>query len=293
VALRSASGLPPKTSAKHSPQFQTGLAACYLIVVGLAFRQISDIDPHGSGYCIGSRSFGFGVTTSELVVTMAWGCIDEREARALGTAWQGTFAGPTRDTLVDVTHLAASDGPAFAALRDVLEPSREQRARVVRRQALIARDDFAAAFVHGYLAMFPPPYELRTFVAMDAALRWLGHQHVANEVAEIDALRHDLLARLRGWLDQTNLESASMELAVGDLGVTLRTMQRRLADASTRFAEELARAQVARAQRLMRDQTRKLSDIALEVGCGTPSSFSDLFRRITGETPSQWRRRLG
>jgi len=42
----------------------------------------------------------------------------------------------------------------------------------------------------------------------------------------------------------------------------------------------------------MRDPVRKLSDVALDVGCATPSAFSDLYRRMTGESPSEWRRRV-
>jgi len=70
----------------------------------------------------------------------------------------------------------------------------------------------------------------------------------------------------------------------------VRTLQRRLAEAGTRFATELGRARVAKAQHLMRTTDLKLSAIALDIGCATQSSFSDLFRRITGRTPSEWRR---
>src|SRR5690348_13128653 len=36
---------------------------------------------------------------------------------------------------------------------------------------------------------------------------------------------------------------------------------------------------------LCRDPGGTLLDVALEVGCATPSAFSDLYRRMTGESP--------
>jgi len=83
----------------------------------------------------------------------------------------------------------------------------------------------------------------------------------------------------------------ALDVAARALGVTGRTLQRHLAASNTRFTDEVARAQVARAQRLMLDPDAKLGAIALEIGCASASTFSELFRRVTGETPSQWRRR--
>jgi AraC-like DNA-binding protein len=240
-----------------------------------------------------SRCFAFGLTSHDLAVTVAWGTFDEEEARALGATWRATFDGPPRDTLVDVTHLTRSDAGAFNAIRDLLERHRYDRARVVRRQAIVAHDDYGGSFVRGYLAMFPPPYPLRSFTERDRALAWLDHPCCRDEVIDLERAREDVLARLRQWLDGTRLEDATLERAVAELGVTMRTLQRRLSAAGTRFVTELARAQVSRAQLLMRDPDRKLSDVAREVGCSTPSTFSVLFRRVAGETPSRWRRRCG
>lgn len=239
-----------------------------------------------------SRCFAFGMTAHQLAVTLAWGTFDEAEAAALGAVWRKTFEGPRCDTLIDTANLVMTDAAAFAALRDLLEQHREERARVVRRQAVVIREEFSGVFVRGYLAIYPPPYEMRAFSDREAALDWLGHRCCAEEIAELEAARADLLARLRAWLEGARLAEATIDRAVAELGVPSRTLQRRLLSAGTRFTVELARAQVSRAQRLMRQPERKLAEIALEVGCASPSTFSDLFRRVTGETPSQWRRRL-
>lgn len=238
-----------------------------------------------------SRCFAFGITQHQLAVTVAWGSFDQAEAQRLSEVWKKTFAGPRRDTLVDCTHLVMSDAGAFASLRAVLESHREDRARVVRRQAVVMREDWSGAFVSGYLALYPPPYELKAFQDRGAALDWLGHRCCQAEIEDLDSARIDVLARLREWLEATRLAEATIERAVAELGITSRTLQRRLLEAGTRFTAELARAQVSRAQRLMLLPNKKLSEIALEVGCASSSTFSDLFRRVTGETPSQWRKR--
>lgn len=244
-----------------------------------------------SAIAVRSRCFSFGITEHQLVVTIAWGSFDEAEAQRLGEVWRRTFDGPPCDTLVDCTHLVMSDAGAFTSLRDLLERHREDRARVVKRQAIVMREDWSGVFVSGYLALYPPPYEMRAFSDRGAALDWLGHRASQAEIEELDSARIDVLARLREWLEAARLEEATIERAVGELGITSRTLQRRLLEAGTRFTAELARAQVSRAQRLMLEPSKKLSEIALEVGCASSSTFSDLFRRVTGETPSQWRKR--
>lgn len=260
--------------------------------MALEVRDLPRVDGDACGYYVPSQSFAFGVTTHGLVVTLAWGVIGVSDARALSDVWAATFTGPPRPTLLDVTHLIAPDHDAFTTVRDLLEQHREARARVVQRQAIVASADYAAVFMRGYFAMFPPPYELRDFPTREEALAWLGHACCADEVAELDAARSAVLLQLRAWLATTELPSASLDGAAAAFGMTARTLQRRLEEAGAMFQSELRRAQVARAQRLMRETDRKLSDIALEIGCATPSVFSDLFRKATGETPSQWRRRI-
>lgn len=54
----------------------------------------------------------------------------------------------------------------------------------------------------------------------------------------------------------------------------------------------LLERRVARAKKMMADQTMTLTQIALDCGFGTSSQFSVVFRRITGISPSIYRRSL-
>jgi AraC family transcriptional regulator len=49
------------------------------------------------------------------------------------------------------------------------------------------------------------------------------------------------------------------------------------------------RERITRAQQLMRETSRSIIDVALEVGYTSPSHFTKVFRRITGVPPNEFR----
>lgn len=56
------------------------------------------------------------------------------------------------------------------------------------------------------------------------------------------------------------------------------------------FREYLARQRIARATELLRDGSRSVTEVYLEVGFKDPTHFGRVFRRITGQLPSVYRR---
>ncbi|WP_058329701.1 helix-turn-helix domain-containing protein [Ensifer sp. 22564] len=54
----------------------------------------------------------------------------------------------------------------------------------------------------------------------------------------------------------------------------------------------LTRQRIAHAKALLADRTLRITDIALVVGYETQSAFASSFRKVTGLTPSEFRRRL-
>lgn len=61
----------------------------------------------------------------------------------------------------------------------------------------------------------------------------------------------------------------------------------------TTWVRYLAQVRVALACRLIADQGRDITDAALSAGFASLSSFNRWFRRLRGEAPRSWRRRLG
>ena len=73
------------------------------------------------------------------------------------------------------------------------------------------------------------------------------------------------------------------------LGITVRTLNRRLANARLSFhhiRDELLRE---RSEMLLRKDQLPISEISYLVGYAEPSNFHRAFRRWTGKTPTQWR----
>jgi AraC family transcriptional regulator len=56
--------------------------------------------------------------------------------------------------------------------------------------------------------------------------------------------------------------------------------------------EWLTQARIERAQAMLTEPGAAITEVALAVGYSTPSAFTAAFRRVTGTTPSEFRRRL-
>jgi AraC family transcriptional regulator len=54
----------------------------------------------------------------------------------------------------------------------------------------------------------------------------------------------------------------------------------------------VTRERISRAQQLIRETSRSLIEVALEVGYTSPSHFAKVFRRMTGVTPTEFRSTL-
>jgi len=72
-----------------------------------------------------------------------------------------------------------------------------------------------------------------------------------------------------------------------------RTLQRRLHAEGLTFAGVVARTRFAEALRMLDDPTRKVIDVALDLGYSDPAHFTRAFERWTGLTPREYRRRGG
>lgn len=75
-----------------------------------------------------------------------------------------------------------------------------------------------------------------------------------------------------------------------DLGLPLRTLQRRLAGEGRPYRRLLQEARLEIAQRLMLHAEAPLAEVAAAIGFAEPAIFTRFFRRATGQTPGDWRR---
>ena len=72
--------------------------------------------------------------------------------------------------------------------------------------------------------------------------------------------------------------------------MSVRTLQRRLAEFGVDYSALIDRVRFDRAQVLLADPRCNLIDVAFDLGYTDASSFTRAFRRWTGATPSDFRK---
>ena len=84
-------------------------------------------------------------------------------------------------------------------------------------------------------------------------------------------------------------EKPHKNLVAEALGVSPRTLHRRLADEHTSYSEILDQTRLMRAATLLKETDMKLLDITLVLGYENASSFTRAFRRWAGLPPREYR----
>jgi len=93
---------------------------------------------------------------------------------------------------------------------------------------------------------------------------------------------------LTGYLDESLTVSDSADL----VGMSDRTLQRRLAEDGTSFNELLDQVRFDVAKHLLQDNSITVTDISGELGYKDPANFTRAFRRWAGVSPRQHRQLL-
>ena len=131
---------------------------------------------------------------------------------------------------------------------------------------------------------------------LEEALAQLGRRDVAECAAALTAaceqVSHEaaMVRNLRFYLAQ-HLENPTAEAAADALGMSLRTLQRRLTELGTSFVAEVQHVRLDAAARLLAETDTPVTKIALDLGFKASQHFATLFRKHTGRTPTEYRAR--
>lgn len=107
---------------------------------------------------------------------------------------------------------------------------------------------------------------------------------VTRQLARIDRAR--VSSRLRSWfIDQLPAGEPSEEAAARSLGMSLRTLQRKLLEEGTTYRIALQQARHEMARSYLEEGHCSISEIAFLLGFADTSTFSRAFRRWTGLSP--------
>ena len=118
------------------------------------------------------------------------------------------------------------------------------------------------------------------------------YEHYRNECDNLltkTRKSHEVVDRLAELLTMTRGRLPLAE-AASRLGVSARTLQRRLESRGLNYRELAALKRYQAACRLLVDSDRPVSKIAFEAGYDNISSFNFAFRRQAGASPTEFRR---
>jgi AraC-like DNA-binding protein len=105
--------------------------------------------------------------------------------------------------------------------------------------------------------------------------------------------RKDVVARCKATLlDRLASGELSEEEMAGQLHMSRRTLQRKLAEAETTYQRLVDDTRRDLALRYIEDPQRSITDITFLLGFSQQSAFTRAFRRWTGVAPSQYRQRV-
>jgi AraC-like DNA-binding protein len=196
-------------------------------------------------------------------------------------------------SLVDLRALEVVGELGFEVLRAWVERHRAPLARRLVRQAVLKPRGVVGAMVAGFYVQLTPGHPVRVFESEKEACAWLapeapGELRALRAELQRDASEASLVPTLRRWLAE-HAEVSRAPQAAKALGVSVRTLHRKLAAEATAFHQELRRARVERAQALLRDTEWKLAHVAQECGFSSGQRLATAFREVLGMTPTAFR----
>ncbi|MGK0361789.1 MAG: AraC-like DNA-binding protein, partial [Bradymonadia bacterium] len=136
---------------------------------------------------------------------------------------------------------------------------------------------------------FTPTQWQTSLQAPDPELARLMRDMVEREMAQLPS-GDDICALVKTEILRAGGgPSPSLDEVARLLGITARTVQRRLKEADTTFRALSKTVRMDRAADLVQAGQLSLAEIAFEVGFSEPSTFCRAFRKAFGQTPTEYR----
>jgi AraC-like DNA-binding protein len=148
-----------------------------------------------------------------------------------------------------------------------------------------AHEDCAVLTQAQWTAPMSPSDPLLQSVLKDHA------DQVLRGLPSLDADRENPLADVQQvLLEAMPRGRVDLDHAAKQLGVSARTLQRRLAETGTRWSDLVEDARRQLSARLLADASLSVDDVAVLLGYAEASVFHRAFRRWTGQTPGAFRK---
>ncbi|MBA2956525.1 helix-turn-helix domain-containing protein [Nocardioides sp. MAH-18] len=195
-----------------------------------------------------------------------------------------TFAIPTASVEGDVVRIVVGGAGLPADVRRFLVDRDAAAIRAVLREIVPGGIDLRSARDGDAVVVTLPLADLdRRLSRADTATRAVS-EAVCRDVVARRRARTGLAGEVRVLVTQQLSSGAPMAGVAGALGVSERTLRRRLAADGTSYQRLLDEVRESLAVELLR--TLPVQDVALRLGYAEASSFIVGFRRWTGRTPT-------
>lgn len=135
-----------------------------------------------------------------------------------------------------------------------------------------------------------PQWEAR-LPAHDPTLAQVLETHARIRLERMAGAPVALAADVRAAIIAALPDGAPVEVVARTLGLSVRTLQRRLGEAGTTYRDALDTVRGDLAREYLHDDRVAISEVALLLGFADQRSFHRAFDRWTGETPGRWRAR--
>lgn len=236
-------------------------------------------------FCVDAGLYGFAL----------WGTPGPEDMAALVTLLTVELDRAPHVAVVDVRELDAALAPSFEALAGYFFANHEKLVQCVTRSVIVKGKGMIGAIASGFMETVPPTFHASLSDSLQDALIALGRDDAEAVAAAIEGAKDEarntsgFVRKLQAYLD-AHLEG-TIDDAAHALAIATRTLQRRLTEAGTSFAEEGRTARVRAAKRLLAETDAPITNIAIDVGCSSPQHLSTLFKQYVGETPTEFRSR--
>lgn len=111
-------------------------------------------------------------------------------------------------------------------------------------------------------------------------------ERALGRLARDSALVANVLERL-GAADPR--QPPAMDAVARELGMSARSLRRKLATEGTTYPHLFERARTRMAMRMLEDPQSSIQEVAFAMGFATPAAFHRAFKRWTGKTPKQYK----
>ena len=113
----------------------------------------------------------------------------------------------------------------------------------------------------------------------------------ARLLGEAVPIHGGFVSAVRSVMAELLSDGAPSDLVAKKLAMSVRSLQRRMAQERTRYSEVLDSLREELARRYLADSDLAISEVAFLLGFSEQSSFHRAFKRWTGEAPGAWRKR--